>query len=256
MDICVKPAVLITGAGTRLGSHFATHMAQQGYDLALHCNRSKAPAEALSQKLQDQYGVDASVFELDFSTDFDADEFVNSVMARFPNLTCLINNASAYDAAPIGDTPRQLLETQFKVNFFAPFMLCGSFSKQVKRGCVVNILDNKIAFQQHQYSAYLLSKKSLAEFTKMAALEFAPDIRVNGISPGVTLPGVTRDDDYVAWRIDGIPLKKQGSESHLMAALDYLVNTDFVTGQVLFVDGGESVNVVGRNFEDYEGHKK
>jgi len=151
------------------------------------------------------------------------------------------------------NTSRELLESQFKVNFVTPYLLAGSFARRVGRGQIINIIDNKIAYNQYHYSAYLLSKKSLAEFTKLAALEFAPDIRVNGIAPGVTLPNESRDSAYLRWRIEGIPLAKKGSYSHLMAALSYLLQNDFVTGQILFVDGGESQNLVGRNSENHPG---
>jgi len=243
-------AVLVTGAGTRLGSLFARHMATRGYDVALHCNHSVDAAQALAAELRAQ-GVQCEVFPQDFQADFDTDLYIAGIQSRFANLQCLINNASAYDAAPAAKTTRQMLETQFKVNFVTPFLLTSSFARNVGGGQVINILDNKIAFQQYQYAAYLLSKKSLAEFTKMAALEFAPAVRVNGIAPGVTLPGVTRADNYIQWRIDGIPLKKKGEDANLMAALDYLVSNEFVTGQILFVDGGESLNQIGRNFESF-----
>ncbi len=246
-----SPAVLVTGAGTRLGSLFARHMATLGYDLALHCNSSLDKARQLAQALQSG-GSQCEIFVQDFSEAFEVDSFVANVQARFPRLACIINNASAYEPALAQNTSRELLESQFRVNFVTPFLLAGSFARRVGSGHIINILDNKIAYHQFQYAAYLLSKKSLADFTKMAALEFAPHIRVNGISPGVTLPGETRGNDYLSWRIDGIPLKKKGSDVQLMAALDYLLNNDFVTGQILFVDGGESLNQVGRNSENYK----
>lgn len=244
------PAVLITGAGTRLGSLFARHMARQGFDVALHCHHSVEGAQMLAQELGEQ-GRQADVFPQDFTEPFDSDHFLEKVQARFPGLCCLINNASAYEAAPAQQTGRELLETQFRVNFTTPFLLAGSFKRQVGKGQIINIIDNKIAYQQYQYAAYLLSKKALADFTRLAAVEFAPQVRVNGIAPGVTLPGVTRNEAYLQWRIAGIPLAKKGSDQHLMAALDYLLQNDFVTGQILFVDGGESLNLVGRNAENF-----
>ncbi len=244
-------AVLVTGAGTRLGSLFARHMATLGYDVALHCNHSIAAAQTLAVELRQQ-GVQSEVFPQDFQTDFDTDHYIGTIKSRFPNLQCLINNASAYEAAPAAKTSRTMLVTQFQVNFITPFLLTSSFARTVGQGQVINILDNKIAYQQYHYAAYLLSKKSLAEFTKMAALEFAPILRVNGIAPGVTLPGVTREDAYIQWRIEGIPLKKKGEDAQLMAALDYLLGNEFVTGQILFVDGGESLNQIGRNFESFK----
>ncbi|MGC1506872.1 SDR family NAD(P)-dependent oxidoreductase [Ketobacter sp. MCCC 1A13808] len=245
-----SPAALITGAGTRLGSLFARHMAALGYDVAIHCNSSQDGAKQLARELQST-GRQCEVFSMDFSEAFDADEFILQVQARFPGLECIINNASAYEAAPTAGTSRELLEAQFRVNLVAPFLLAGSFKRYCGQGQVINILDNKIAYHQYQYAAYLLSKKSLADFTKMAALEFAPEIRVNGIAPGVTLPGETRGNAYVDWRIAGIPLGKKGSDEQLTNSLSYLLQNDFLTGQILYVDGGESVNQVGRNHENY-----
>lgn len=225
-------------------------MASLGYDLALHCNASLDGANQLASELKGR-GRECEVFVQDFTEQFDTDALIAKVLERFANLSCIINNASAYESGLSQNTSRALLESQFRVNFVTPFLLTGSFARSVGKGQVVNIIDNKIAYSQYQYSAYLLSKKALADYTKMAALEFAPDIRVNGIAPGVTLPGDSRGDSYVAWRIEGIPLKKKGSDTQLTAALSYLLENDFVTGQILFVDGGESLNQVGRNFENF-----
>ncbi|RLU03260.1 MAG: SDR family oxidoreductase [Ketobacter sp.] len=245
-----SPAVLVTGAGTRLGRLLAMHMASLGYDIAIHCNSSIEGAKSLAKALESS-GCRSEIFPQDFTETFDSDHYLQGVLAAFPNLECVLNNASAYEAAGSTETDRGLLETQFRVNFVTPYLLAASFARLVKKGQVINILDNKIAYNQYQYSAYLLSKKTLAEHTRLAALEYAPTIRVNGIAPGVTLPGDTRTDDYIQWRLDGIPLKKQGSDQHLKSALSFLIQNDFVTGQILFVDGGESLNQVGRNHENY-----
>lgn len=244
-------AVLVTGAGTRLGRILAKHMSSLGYDIAIHCNSSIDGAQSLAEELKKE-GCEAAIFSQDFLQPFESDDFLQNVISVFPNLECLINNASSYEAAPSIDTDRGLLEAQFRVNFVTPYLLGGSFARLVSKGQVINILDNKIGFNQYPYSAYLLSKKTLAEHTKLAALEHAPNIRINGIAPGVTLPGDTRTDDYIRWRLEGIPLMKQGTDQNLEAALSYLVQNDFVTGQILFVDGGESINQVGRNHENYK----
>ena len=248
-------AVLITGAGTRLGRLLAKHMASLDYDIAIHCNTSIEGAKSLAEELEKD-GCKTGIFPQDFNEPFDSDRFLQDVTSVFPHLECILNNASAYEAAQSTDTDRGLLETQFRVNFVTPYLLAASFARlvnrdQAKKGQVINILDNKIAYNQYQYSAYLLSKKALAEHTRLSALEYAPNIRVNGIAPGVTLPGDTRTDDYIRWRLEGIPLQKQGRDQNLKAALSYLVQNDFVTGQILFVDGGESINQVGRNHESY-----
>ena len=99
----------------------------------------------------------------------------------------------------------------------------------------------------------MLSKKSLADFTKIAAIEFAPKIRVNAIAPGVILPGDQRTTDYLAWRVEGIPLKKQGEVEDLLKAMKYIINSNFITGQILTVDGGEGINHQGLNAEQFNG---
>ena len=238
-----------------MGRLLARHMASLDYDIAIHCNSSIEGAKSLAEELG-KVGCKTSIFQQDFTEPFDTDRFLQDVTTAFPHLECVLNNASAYEAAPSTETDRGLLEAQFRVNFVTPYLLAASFARSMNKGQIINILDNKIAYNQYQYSAYLLSKKALAEHTRLSALEYAPSIRVNGIAPGVTLPGDTRTDDYIRWRLAGIPLQKQGSDQHLKAALTYLLQNDFVTGQVLFVDGGESINQVGRNHESYVDPKK
>jgi NAD(P)-dependent dehydrogenase (short-subunit alcohol dehydrogenase family) len=150
------------------------------------------------------------------------------------------------------NTSEEVLEKQFKVNLMTPYFLTKAFAKQCKTGSVINIIDNKIAFNQYQYSAYLLSKKSLAEFTKLAALELAPAVRVNALAPGVVLPASERSQDYIDWRVSGIPVQKQGTTENITQALYYLLDNDFICGQILTVDGGESLTNTGQNAASYE----
>jgi len=250
-DSAERPAALVTGAATRLGLAFARSLAERGYDIALHYNRSADDADRAASLIRSQ-GVACQTFQRDLGGD-DPGVLVDEVVARFPALSALINCASAYAPGTIAETTPALLKEQFAVNFFAPFLLTRGFAEHVTRGCVINIVDNKIAFQQNHYAAYLLSKKSLAELTRLAAVEFAPKLRVNAIAPGVVLPGEQRSDDYIAWRLEAIPAARQGRVEELIMALDYLLTNEFVTGQVLFVDGGEGLNQRGRHAQDYAG---
>ncbi|XKH60051.1 SDR family oxidoreductase [Halomonas sediminis] len=242
-------AALITGGATRLGRHFAEALAEAGFDIALHVNRSRDEAEEVATVIRAK-GRECEIFSCDFMQE-DVADLITAVSQRFPHLNVLINSASAYTPASLAETDMAMLETQFRVNLFTPLLLLRHFATVVKEGRVINIIDNKVAYHQYPYAAYLLSKKSLAEMTRMAALEFAPRIRVNGIAPGVVLPASQRTSDYIQWRIDGIPLKRQGDPDHLVQALHYLLDNPFVAGQILFVDGGESVNLEGRHSENY-----
>lgn len=241
---------LVTGAAVRLGRGLALHLADRGYDIALHYGRSERAAEETAAEIRAR-GRECRLFAFDFLGSGDAAGLFETVSAwGRPEL--LINSASLYDQAPVIHTDRALLEREFAVNLFAPFDLIRAFARAGGRGQVINVLDNKIAFQQFQYAAYLLSKKALAELTKLAAVELGPWIRVNGLAPGVVLPAAERTADYVDWRARGIPLGRKGEVNEITRALDYLIDNEFVTGQILIVDGGESLTNVGRNAAEYE----
>ena len=246
-----NPAALVTGGATRLGRHFSEALADKGFDIALHVNSSRTEAEEVAERIRSK-GRDCEILPCNFLED-PLDTLIAHAKARFPGLCVLLNSASAYAPAPIAQTDLAMLETQFRVNMFTPLLLTRHFAEVVEHGQVINIIDNKVAYHQYPYAAYLLSKKSLADMTRMAALEFAPRLRINGIAPGVVLPASQRSSDYVQWRIEGIPVDHQGNPARLVQALYYLLDNAFVTGQVLFVDGGESINLVGRHSENYPG---
>tara|TARA_R110002073_G_scaffold4956_1_gene31536 strand:+ start:25796 stop:26560 length:765 start_codon:yes stop_codon:yes gene_type:complete len=246
-----KGTALITGGAVRLGKVFCTTLASAGYKLAIHYNSSSEQAAATAKEFREM-GVNCEIFQFDFSEKNNVSDLIKKVRKQFPDLNVLINSASVYDQATMMETPASLLEKQFKVNFQAPYLLTQAFAQQCKSGDVINIIDNKIAFNQYQYSAYALSKKSLAEFTRLAAVELAPDVRVNGIAPGVVLPASTRSQEYIDWRIEGIPLKQQGQNDNIAQALLYLLTNDFICGQILVVDGGESLTNTGQNSANHE----
>jgi pteridine reductase len=245
---------LVTGSGIRVGRAIALELARMGYAIALHYNRSAAEAEATRQEIL-ELGVACELFPFDLQGEPDAGRLVDQVSDRLPDLKVLVNSASTYDAATIAQTTPELLEKQFKVNFQAPFFLIRRFSERCDRGCVVNIIDNKIAFNQYPFAAYLLAKKSLAELTKLAALEFAPNLRVNGLAPGMVLPIASRSPEFLTWLTEGVPLKRSGNLDDLTHALRFLIENDFVTGQILTLDGGEAIATEGRNAPSFEAQR-
>jgi len=249
-DPTARQAALVTGGAVRLGRAIALALARQGFDIALHYHSSQAAAERTRAEIE-QLGVACQIFQQDLARADRLAGLLASVRERFPGLTVLVNSASGYGQAAIRETTPELFDAQLAVNLRAPFFLTQAFARPGQRGNVINILDNKIGFNQYQYAAYLLAKKSLAEFTRMAALEFAPDIRVNGVAPGVVLPAKSRTQAYIDWRVQGIPLKMQGDTAHITRTISYILENDFVTGQIFVVDGGESVAHVGQNAADY-----
>ncbi len=255
----MQKSAFITGGAVRLGRNIAFYLAHQGWDIALHYHSSQYEAEKLQQEILN-IGVEkhCKIFQADFTQSNDFSDLIDKVYQEFPNLQLLVNNASIYKAASIEQTSVKMWEHHFNVNVQAPFFLIKAFAKKLlleetlsHRPNIVNILDNKISFSQYHYAAYVLSKKTLAELTYMAALEFAPQLRVNAISPGIILPIATRSPEYLKWRIEGVPLKKKGSVDNILLAMDYILKNEFLTGQVLTVDGGENLNSSGKNFSSF-----
>jgi len=249
-----RPVALVTGSAVRLGKALALDLARRGYDIALHYRSSAGPAAAAAAEIESA-GARCVPFQADLADAAAIPGLLADVVNTFPGLSLLVNSASAYAQATIADTTPALFDEQFAVNLRAPFFLTQAFAARVDQGHVVNIIDNKIGFNQFEYAAYLLAKKGLVELTRMAALEFAPRIRVNGVAPGVVLPASSRSDEYIQWRIQGIPLRMQGETAHISAAIHALLDNPFMTGQVLVVDGGEALTGVGQNAAQFDQDK-
>ncbi len=262
-----KRAALVTGGAVRLGRCMALHLAASGWDIALHYHSSQKEAIAVQKQIV-ALGCNCEIFSSDLSQKQDFIIFFDMVFRTLPNLCLLVNSASLYNESSFQNTSWEMWEKHFSVNLRAPFFLTQAFCHSLKKRkalpsssnsleyqsfLIVNIIDNKITFPQHQYASYVLSKKALADLSVMAAIEYAPSIRVNAIAPGVILPAETRKErkGYLDWRIDGIPLQRRGEERHLLLALDYLIENDFVTGEVLYIDGGESSSFAGRSYSSY-----
>lgn len=238
----MKQTALITGASKRIGRSLTEHLAEQGWNVVVHYNSSAKGAnelvEDLSAKYPDQQfiAVQANLAEVD------------EVVALIPKLAdqnikvdLLINNASVFDRGYLKDTSVELFDAQIDVNQKAPFFLIRDFANYYKTGNIVNFVDTRITANASNFAAYSISKKALWELTKMAALEFAPNIRVNAIAPGVTLPPEDEDEDYLEKLAQGIPMKKPGGVEPILKSLDYILENDHLTGQLLFADGGENL---------------
>ncbi|MFN8577778.1 MAG: SDR family oxidoreductase [Candidatus Sericytochromatia bacterium] len=250
----MKEAVLITGSAIRLGRAIALDFAKKGYDIALHYNSSEEQAKNTVEEIE-KLGVSCKAFKFDLSKTIELEENINKVFDYYPNLNVLVNSASAYTHGEIKETKIEDYEALFDINLKAPFFLTKFFAKNCNKGNIINIIDNKISYNQNAYSAYILTKKSLYELTKLSALEFAPNIRVNAVSPGVILPASVRTEEYINYRINGIPLKMKGNEKNISDAIFSLIDNDFITGQIITVDGGECLMNTGLNAVSYESKK-
>nr|WP_321353639.1 SDR family NAD(P)-dependent oxidoreductase [uncultured Draconibacterium sp.] len=238
----MKRTALITGASKRIGRSLTEHLAEKGWNVVVHYNSSVKGANGLVEDLSAKYpdqefrAVQANLAETD-----EVVALIPKLAAEKIKVDLLVNNASVFDRGYLKGTSGELLDSQIDVNLKAPFFLIRDFANYFKTGNIINFVDTRITSNASNFTAYSISKKALWELTKMAALEFAPDIRVNAIAPGVTLPPEDEDEDYLEKLAQGIPMKKPGGVEPILKSLDYILENDHLTGQLLFADGGENL---------------
>ncbi len=238
----MKQTALITGASKRIGKALTEHLAEKGWNVAIHYNTSEKSALDLVGSLSTKYPHQIfAAFKANLEEVLEVSQLVPSVVSSFGNIDLLVNNASVFDASYLKETTVELFDSQINVNFKAPFILVRDFSNLCKSGNIINFVDTRITSNKSNFAAYSLSKKALWELTKMAALEFAPNIRVNAIAPGVTLPPEEKDENYLQKLATGIPMKKPGGLEPIIKSFDYILNNNHLTGQLLFADGGENL---------------
>lgn len=232
-------AALVTGGAKRLGREIALRLAQQGYDIALHYNHSKQAAQQTAADIE-ALGTQCSIFQADLADTDQCGALIEQAKQAYPDLRVLINNASVFDRGPFMNSDKALYDAQHNINVIAPIFLTQAFARGGQQGYVVNMIDASVAKNSHSYFFYLLSKKSLLEFTKMAAAELAPHIRVNGVCPGYVLPAPEFGDEYKVKLEAQLPMQKVATPDEVARAVAALIEMN-VTGQIIYVDGGESL---------------
>ncbi len=230
---------LLTGSSVRIGREIAIHLAKEGWNLALHYSTSSNEIHHLIADLKSDYPEQQfSPFHADFSKIEHTQNLIRQVIELFGQIDLLVNNASVFEPSSLRKTSDQLLIRQTMVNYFSPFILIRDFANNLTNGQIINIVDTRITNNKSDYLAYSLSKKSLWELTKMAALELAPHFRVNAIAPGAILPPLGKDQAFLDEVASHSPMKTAPGISSILLSLDYIIENQSLTGQLLFCDGG------------------
>jgi NAD(P)-dependent dehydrogenase (short-subunit alcohol dehydrogenase family) len=233
---------LITGAAKRVGKELALHLAAKGWNIAIHYNTSAEDAIKLQDELKSSFpNQKFELFSADLNVTSEVENLISQVIRKMGSIDLLINNASVFDRGDFANTTTDFLDRQMNVNFRVPFILIRNFARLAKEGTIINFVDTRIVNNKSNFAAYSLSKKALWELTKMTALELGPNIRVNAIAPGLTLPPEEKSEDYLLKLAENIPMKRPGGLEPILKSMDYILNNDYLTGQILFCDGGENL---------------
>jgi NAD(P)-dependent dehydrogenase (short-subunit alcohol dehydrogenase family) len=235
-------SAIVTGAAKRVGREIALALAKRRYNIGLHFNSSQSDADATKADIE-KLGVKCALLKCDLNDQQATAKLVGNAVTQLPGVSVLINNASMFEGKPLLSTTVDDLERNFAVHVRAPFILTQEFARQCREGNVINIVDMMVVKNNVDYFAYSLSKKSLFNFTQLAAKALAPSIRVNAIAPGSTMHPVDESDlEYMTKRAEQVPLKMQGGPQYVIAGIEYLLDNPFVTGECLFIDGGVHID--------------
>lgn len=228
---------LVTGAAMRLGHGVSLALAEAGSSVALHYNTSREEAEALAAELV-AGGVRAWTFQANLRDSEEAEGLFSRVVDRAGPIDILVNNASIFPEDGLSDLTAKGLAANINVNALSPFLLSRAFAAQGREGCIVNFLDARIVDYDRNHVSYHLSKRMLFSLTRMMALEFAPRVRVNAVAPGVILPPPGKTEEDLERLAETNPMHACGTVQDVAEAVVFLLGSGFVTGQVIFVDGG------------------
>lgn len=230
--------ILITGAAKRVGRVIAEKLASQGAVLAVHYHRSGDEASDVCRSLKEK-GASVCTVQADLTAEEACEKLIRETCSLLGGLDVLVNNAAVFMADDLVSLCMERALNQMMVNCWAPVLLSRQFAICCSSGRIINILDQRIARHKGDRLSYTLSKKALGEATKMLALELAPRFTVNAVAPGAVLVPETIDGTRVRERAGCTPLNQSGSPDDVADAVRYLVESDSITGQILYVDGGQ-----------------
>ena len=242
---------LVTGAARRIGRTIALELAAHGWDLALHHRHSRTDAEATCREVQ-AAGARAALLQADLADEAACARLVPAVVAQLGRIDAVVNNASLFEHDTVADFGHAAMERHWRANTAAPILLARALHAAMSapghptgRGCVVNLLDQKLWNPNPDHLSYTLSKAALESAGTLLAMALAPRVRVCGVAPGLTLhSGDMNDAEFeAAHRL--APLGRSSTADDVARAVRYLLEAPAVTGTTLLVDGGQHLQATG-----------
>jgi len=234
---------LVTGGAVRLGRALTLALVAEGARVIIHYGRSSSAADELLAEIT-ACGAEGTTMQADLQQPGAVLALIERAVAHFGAIDALINNAAIFEPGNWDDTTEENWDRHFAINLKAPFFLSQAFAQQLpqgRRGHIINIADWRGERPGADHVAYTLTKAGIIALTKSLALALAPDIQVNAIAPGLILPPPDRDQSYLDSKATHIPARRTGSPEEIARAMLFLLHSDFVTGEVLHITGGEQL---------------
>lgn len=239
MDIAGRVA-LVTGGARRVGKALALGLAASGADVFVHYNSSGDAALEVKAEIE-RYGRRAAVGSVDLSNPAGVPQLIDLARAALGDVSILVNSASGFATDTIEDVTIDDWQRSHDLTLASPVFLTQAFVRALpdaEEGAVVNVTDVRTMTPYRKHFAYIVAKGGLDAFTRAAALALAPRIRVNAVALGVILPPPGEDADYVGALAAELPLQRVGGSAPVVEAALSLIRNDFVTGEIVRIDGG------------------
>lgn len=249
----ISPVALVTGGAKRIGAEIVQQLHRSGYQIIVHYNRSEIDAKALVDQLNTIRPASAIYFSADLSSCEQIKVLADKSMSHWGRLDVLVNNASSFYPTPLQNVTQAHWDDLMTSNAKGPLFLsqaCLPVLTQCQ-GQIINLVDMHLDRPLSKFSVYSMGKAALASLTKVLAVELAPAVRVNAVAPGAILwpeyfneHEKAREEEFRANVIDSIPLKRLGHAKDIANAVMFLTQADYITGQIITVDGGRSLSKI------------
>ena len=235
--------IIITGGATRIGAAIARKLSSPNAEIVIHYNKSKSYAEKLKKELS-KNNTKVYLIKADLNKETDVIKIVKFAKSKLKYFDCLINNASLFENDKLENFTTKSWGNHLRTNLRTPALLSKEFSKNIrgKNNNIINIIDQRIFKLTPFFFSYTISKTGLYTLTKTSAMSLAPNIRVNGIAPGPTLKNKRQTEKHFRKQYLSTPLRKQVNVQEICNAVDFLIKNRSITGQVIAVDSGQSLN--------------
>ena len=235
--------IIITGGATRIGAAIAEKLSGPNVEMVIHYNNSKSDAEKLKKKLS-LVGTKIYLIKGDLSKETDLNKIIKFAKNKLKYFDCLINNASLFENDKIENFTSDSWGRHLRTNLRAPALLSKVFAKNIKskNNNIINIIDQRVFKLTPFFFSYTISKTGLYTLTKTSAMSLAPNVRVNGIAPGPTLKNKRQNHRHFKKQFLATPLKKQVDVKEICNAVDFFIKNKSITGQVIAIDSGQSLN--------------
>ena len=236
--------LLITGAATRVGKAIALHFAERGWNIALHYFRSSAKAKEL-KKIIEQHWVKVALIKADLKNPKQTEKIIPLAKKKLGAINCLVNNAALFEKDDIANFTNKSWNNHLNINLLAPTILTKQFAKQAPKKTVsniINIIDQRIFNLTPFFMSYTISKSGLQTLTKTMAMRLGPNIKVNAIAPGPTIKSKRQTDKHFRNQVRSTLLKKTVRSEDICDTVEFLINNNSVTGQIIAVDSGQNLS--------------